>query len=154
TITRNLLHGAVLVAVILTIYLWQFRSAFIAALSIPFSLSIAMILLNVFGMPANLLSLGAVDFGIIVDASIIMVENIVRHLAPLAEHEAKPSNEQIQRTIGRAASEVARPILFATAIIICTFLPIFTFERVEGKLFRPLAVIMNFHLLGGVIAAM
>jgi heavy metal efflux system protein len=153
TIGHNISEGIFLVVVILMLYLFQVRSALIAAVSIPLSLSTAMILLTVFGIPANLLSLGAIDFGIIVDASIIMVENIIRHLAPL-HHAGVTDRKQIILAVYHAAQEVARPILFATSIIVMTFLPIFTFDQVEGKLFHPLAVIMNFHLLGGVISAM
>jgi cobalt-zinc-cadmium resistance protein CzcA len=153
TIGHNVAEGIFLVVVILILYLFQVRSALIAAISIPISLCTAMILLTVFGIPANLLSLGAIDFGIIVDASIIMVENIIRHLAELKAH-GNPSKNEILLAIYRAAHEVARPILFATSIITLTFLPIFTFEKVEGKLFRPLAVMMNFQLLGAVMSAM
>ncbi len=155
TIGRNVAEGIFLVVVILMLYLFQVRSALIAAVSIPMSLAFAMIMLNTFNIPANLLSLGAIDFGIIVDASIIMVENIIRHLSELREHgPANADKEQVLLAVYRAASEVAKPILFATSIIICTFLPIFTFERVEGKLFRPLAINMNFYLVGGVLSAM
>ena len=161
TIGHNVAEGIFLVVVILMLYLFQVRSALIAAVSIPLSLCTAMILLNLFKIPANLLSLGAIDFGIIVDASIIMVENIIRHLAHLRERHdqsedagKKISSKIILQTVAKAAGEVTRPILFATSIIVMTFLPIFTFDKVEGKLFRPLAIIMNFHLLGGVISAM
>ena len=155
TIGHNVAEGIFLVVVILMLYLFQIRSALIAAVSIPMSLCAAMILLNVFNIPANLLSLGAIDFGIIVDASIIMVENIIRHLADLREHTGgKAKQDEVLLAVYRAASEVAQPIMFATSIIIVTFLPIFTFESVEGKLFRPLAVNMNFYLLGGVLSAM
>ena len=150
TIAHNVAEGIFLVVVILMLYLFQVRSALIASIAIPLALATAMVLLNIFHMPANLLSLGAIDFGIIVDASIIMVENIIRHLSGLDQKEP----EKIMAVVYNAAVEVARPILFATTIIFVTFLPIFTFEKVEGKLFRPLAYIMNFHLLGGVAAAM
>lgn len=153
TITHNVAEGIVLVIAILMLYLFQIRSALIAASAIPLALCTAMILLNVFHMPANLLSLGAIDFGIIVDASIIMVENIIRHLGIL-KHKGITDKQQILSAISHAASEVASPILFATLIIVITFLPIFTFEKVEGKLFRPLAYMMNFQLLGAVLAAM
>ncbi len=153
TITHNVAEGIVLVVVILMLYLFQVRSALIAATAIPLALCTAMVLLNVFHMPANLLSLGAIDFGIIVDASIIMVENIIRHLAHIKDKSTR-DKEQILAAIYDAALEVTRPILFATSIIVVTFLPIFTFEKVEGKLFRPLAFMMNFQLLGAVIAAM
>jgi cobalt-zinc-cadmium resistance protein CzcA len=154
TIGHNVAEGIFLVVVILMLYLFQIRSALIAAVSIPLSLCTAMILLTVFDIPANLLSLGAIDFGIIVDASIIMVENIIRHLAELREQHGKVTQDEVLLSVYEAASEVARPILFATSIIVITFLPIFTFQRVEGKLFHPLALIMNFHLLGGVLSAM
>jgi cobalt-zinc-cadmium resistance protein CzcA len=161
TIGHNVTEGIFLVVVILMLYLFQIRSALIAAISIPLSLCTAMVLLNVFNIPANLLSLGAIDFGIIVDASIIMVENIIRHLAHLREKNIgkdgkvkKIPQEIVFGVIAKAANEVARPILFATSIIVMTFLPIFAFDKVEGKLFHPLAIIMNFHLLGGVISAM
>lgn len=153
TIGHNVGEGIVFVVVILMLYLFQVRSALIAAISIPIALCTAMILLSIFDIPANLLSLGAIDFGIIVDASIIMVENIVRHLSELKAHGTTDKSEIIL-SIYRAATEVARPILFATSIIVLTFLPIFTFEKVEGKLFRPLAIIMNFQLLGAVVSAM
>lgn len=153
TIGHNVAEGILLVVVILMLYLFQIRSALIAAVSIPLSLCTAMILLNIFDIPANLLSLGAIDFGIIVDASIIMVENIIRHLAAL-HHNNVTDKTQILLAIYHAAKEVTRPILFATSIIVLTFLPIFTFDQVEGKLFHPLAIIMNFHLLGGVVSAM
>ncbi len=153
TIGHNVSEGIFLIVTILMLYLWQIRSALIAAIVIPLSLCTAMILLTIFNIPANLLSLGAIDFGIIVDASIIMVENIIRHLAELRLH-GQTSKDQILLTVYRAATEVARPILFATSIIVITFLPIFTFQRVEGKLFRPLALMMNFQLVGGVLGAM
>ncbi|PWT99070.1 MAG: CusA/CzcA family heavy metal efflux RND transporter [Candidatus Melainabacteria bacterium] len=153
TIGHNVAEGIVLVVVILMLYLFQVRSALIAAVSIPMSLCTAMILLYVFDIPANLLSLGAIDFGIIVDASIIMVENIIRHLSEMGAH-TDADKRDVLYTIYSAANEVTRPILFATSIIVLTFLPVFTFERVEGKLFRPLAVNMNFYLLGGVLSAM
>jgi heavy metal efflux system protein len=161
TIAHNVAEGIFLVVVILMLYLFQIRTALIAAVSIPLSLCTAMILLNVFDVPANLLSLGAIDFGIIVDASIIMVENIIRHLAHLREQQLNADGTLkkiptivLLQTIAKAAREVARPILFATSIIVVTFLPIFTFDKVEGKLFRPLAIMMNFQLLGAVISAM
>ncbi len=128
TITHNVAEGIFLVVVILMLYLFQIRSAFIAASAIPLALCTAMVLLEIFHMPANLLSLGAIDFGIIVDASIIMTENIIRHLAHLRESRVL-NQEETLTAVYNAAKEVARPILFATTIIILTFLPIFTFEK-------------------------
>ncbi|HEY9793037.1 MAG TPA: CusA/CzcA family heavy metal efflux RND transporter [Candidatus Obscuribacterales bacterium] len=154
TIGHNVAEGIFLVVTILILYLFQVRSALIAAISIPMALCTAMILLNLLDVPANLLSLGAIDFGIIVDASIIMVENIIRHLAEFNHAKREPTPREILLTIHKAAIEVAKPILFATSIIIVTFLPIFTFDRVEGKLFRPLAVMMNLQLFGAVVSAM
>lgn len=153
TISHNVAEGILLVVVILMLYLFQVRSALIAAVAIPLALATAMILLNVFHMPANLLSLGAIDFGIIVDASIIMVENIIRHLSRL-KRQGLETPHDLMIGINNAAAEVARPILFATTIIFVTFLPVFTFEKVEGKLFRPLAYMMNFQMIGAVFAAM
>lgn len=153
TITHNVAEGIVLVVAILMLYLFQVRSALICATAIPFALFTAMILLNAFHIPANLLSLGAIDFGIIVDASIVMVENITRHLADLKMRNIQDRTDILFAIYG-AAQEVAKPVLFATLIILVTFLPIFTFERVEGKLFHPLAIMMNFQLFGAVLAAM
>jgi cobalt-zinc-cadmium resistance protein CzcA len=154
TIGHNVTEGIVLVVVMLMLFMFQVRSALICATVIPLALSTAFILLNVFHVPGNLLSLGAIDFGIIVDGAIVMVENIVRHLSHLSHEKKKPTHAEIINSITFAAKEVARPILFATSIIICTFLPILTFEKVEGKLFRPLAVTMNFNLIGAVLASM
>lgn len=151
TIGHNVAEGIFLVVVMLILFLFQVRSAIICATVIPLALSVAFILLNVFGVPGNLLSLGAIDFGIIVDGAIVMVENIVRHLAHVGE---KPSPLIVVKTIGKAAREVAKPVLFATSIIITTFLPILTFESVEGKLFRPLAITMNFNLIGAVLCSL
>lgn len=151
TIGHSVTEGIVLVVVILMLFLFQIRSALICATVIPLALSLAFVLLNVFGVPGNLLSLGAIDFGIIVDGAIVMVENIVRHLSVL-DHSA--DKQAITACVGRAAKEVAKPILFATSIIIVTFLPIFTFESVEGKLFRPLALTMNFNMIAAVVASL
>lgn len=154
TIQHNVAEGIFLVVVMMMLYLWQVRSALICAAVIPLALCTAMILLDVFGFSGNLLSLGAIDFGILVDGAIIMVENIVRHLDHLNHLKPNPSQQDVIATIAKAAKEVFTPVLFATSIIITTFLPILTFERVEGKLFRPLAVTMNFNLIGAVIASM
>jgi heavy metal efflux system protein len=153
TIEHNVCEGIFLVVAMMMLYLFQVRSALICAMVIPLALATALILLNLFDVPGNLLSLGAIDFGILVDGAIIMVENIVRHLAHLQE-KGEIDKADVVPTIAIAAKEVLRPVLFATAIILVTFLPILTFERVEGKLFRPLAVTMNFNLIGAVIASM
>ncbi|MBX9720905.1 MAG: efflux RND transporter permease subunit, partial [Candidatus Obscuribacterales bacterium] len=151
TIGHNVTEGICLVVVILMLFLFQVRSAIICATVIPLALSAAMILLNVFEVPGNLLSLGAIDFGIIVDGAVVMVENIVRHLSHL---KGTPSKELVLATIAKACREVSKPVLFATSIIMCTFLPILTFQSVEGKLFRPLAITMNFNLIGAVLSSL
>lgn len=152
TIGHNVAEGIFLVVVILMLFLFQIRSAFICAIVIPLALSVAFILLNVAGVPANLLSLGAIDFGIIVDGAIVMIENTLRHLGHL--HGAKTSKKIIVSLVGKASKEVAKPILFSKGIIILTFLPILSFQGVEGKLFRPLAVTMSFTLVGAALCAL
>jgi cobalt-zinc-cadmium resistance protein CzcA len=152
TISRNVAEGVVLVVVILMLFLFQVRSALVCALVIPTALLFAFIILTVFNMPANLLSLGAIDFGIIVDGAVIMVENIMARLATHKANLAEP--EQLKREIIAGALEVAKPIIFSTAIIVLSFLPILSFEHVEGRLFRPLAVMMNLTLLGAAAATL
>lgn len=153
TISHNVAEGIVLVIVLLMLFLFQVRSALICAVVIPLALLFAFVMLTIFKVPANLLSLGAIDFGIIVDGAVVMVENIVRHLSHLSETD-RYGHVEVLHTILKAAEEVAKPILFSTAIIVMTFLPILSFERVEGKLFRPLAITMNFNLIGAVFITM
>lgn len=143
TIGHNVGEGVILVVLILMLFLFQVRAALLCAIVIPSALLFAFIVLTAFNMPANLLSLGAIDFGIIVDGAVIMVENIIAY--SLLNRSAK------REDIVSAACEVARPILFSTLIIVLTFLPIFSFEHVEGRLFRPLAVMMNLTLLGAAL---
>lgn len=142
TIGRNVAEGVVLVVVILMLFLFQVRSAIICSIVIPTALLGACIVLNVFHIPANLLSLGAIDFGIIVDGAVVMVENIARRIS---SRDADQSN--LKSLICAAVADVSKPIVFGTAIIGMTFLPILTFEHVEGRLFKPLAVIMNLNLI-------
>jgi cobalt-zinc-cadmium resistance protein CzcA len=149
TVLHNLTEGFLLVAVILILFLGNVRSALIVALTIPFSLLFASICLNIRHIPANLLSLGALDFGMVVDGAVVMVENILRHLAP-QENGAEPIRERIRR----AAHEVQKPVFFAITIIITAYLPIFTLQQVEGRLFRPMAWTVAFALLGALIFSM
>ncbi len=151
TIGHNVAEGIVLVVVVLLLFLFEVRSALIAATVIPLALLFAFVLLNLFHIPANLLSLGAVDFGIIVDGTVVMVENIYRRLA-LEGHDLAPI-DRVRLTL-EAAKDVGKPILFATLIIVAAFLPIFAFDGVAGKLFRPLAFTMNFALLGAVLVSL
>ncbi|MGB6690835.1 MAG: CusA/CzcA family heavy metal efflux RND transporter [Terracidiphilus sp.] len=142
TVLHNLTEGMILVSIILFLFLGNVRGALIVALTIPFSLLFAAICLDLKHVPANLLSLGALDFGMVVDGAVVMVENIVRHLS---RPDVTPSSGQ---EIRDAAHEVQRPVFYAIAIIITAYLPIFTLQAVEGRLFRPMAWTVAFALLG------
>ena len=120
------------------------------ALTIPFSLLFASICLDLRHIPANLLSLGALDFGMVVDGAVVMVENIVRHLGRQRERQQDTPMERIRA----AAHEVQRPVFYAIAIIITAYMPIFTLQRVEGRLFKPMAWTVAFALLGALIFSM
>jgi cobalt-zinc-cadmium resistance protein CzcA len=145
TVLHNLTEGIVLVAIILLFFLGNVRGALIVAITIPFSLLFASICLDLSHIPANLLSLGALDFGMVVDGAVVMIENIVRHLGH------KDETRSIQEKIKEASHEVQRPVFYAIAIIITAYLPIFTLESVEGRLFKPLAWTVAFALLGAMI---
>jgi heavy metal efflux system protein len=146
TVLRNLVEGAGLVILLLTLFLYNVRAAVIVALTIPLSLLFAFIFMDLRGIPANLLSLGAIDFGIIVDGAVIMTENIVRHLG-----ERKPAGHRVVREVQQAAVEVARPLTFAVLIIMTVYVPILTFQRIEGKLFRPMAVTISLAVIGSLL---
>ncbi len=150
TVRENLLVGVGLVTLILFAFLGNARAALIVAVTIPLSLLIAFILMDRAKIPANLLSIGAVDFGMIVDGSIVMVENIFRIVTHKQEHG---ESYDLRSVVQTAAREVARPIVFAIGIIITAYLPIFTLERVEGKLFRPMAWTVGFALIGALLLA-
>lgn len=149
TALHNLGEGILLVVAVLFIFLGNARSALIVASTIPFSLLFAAILLDLRHIPANLLSLGALDFGMVVEGSVVMVENILRSLT-------RKSGEDIPFTekIARAAHEVQRPVFYAIVIIITAYLPIFTLQRVEGRLFKPMAWTVAFALLGALVFAL
>ncbi len=149
TVLHNLTEGIILVVIILFLFLGNVRGAVIVALTIPFSLLFAATCLKLRGIPANLLSLGALDFGMVVDGAVVMVENIIRHLSH-QEHSLKTPMERIRD----AAHEVQRPVFYAIAIIITAYLPIFTLERVEGRLFKPMAWTVAFALLGALVFSM
>ena len=151
TVLHNLTEGIILVAIILFLFLGNVRGAIIVALTIPFALLFAATCLNLKGIPANLLSLGALDFGMVVDGAVVMVENIVRHMHQ-RQSEASPGTAI--NTIALAAHEVQRPVFYAIGIIITAYLPIFTLQRVEGRLFRPMAWTVAFALLGALIFSM
>jgi cobalt-zinc-cadmium resistance protein CzcA len=149
TVLHNLTEGILLVVVILFLFLGNVRGAAIVALTIPFSLLFASTCLKLKGIPANLLSLGALDFGMVVDGAVVMVENIIRHLSH-SDASYKTPTERIRD----AAHEVQRPVFFAIAIIITAYLPIFTLQRVEGRLFKPMAWTVAFALLGALLFSM
>jgi heavy metal efflux system protein len=145
TVLHNLTEGMILVSIILFLFLGNVRGALIVAATIPFSLLFASICLDLRHIPANLLSLGALDFGMVVDGAVVMVENIVRHLSH--QDGVRTARERISA----ASHEVQRPVFFAIAIIITAYLPIFTLQRVEGRLFHPMAWTVAFALLGALL---
>jgi len=151
TVLRNLTEGIILVAIVLFLFLGNIRGAMIVALTIPFALLFAATCLKLKGIPANLLSLGALDFGMVVDGAVVMVENIVRHMGQRGHQNDSKTTMQ---TIAEAAHEVQRPVFYAIAIIITAYLPIFTLQRVEGRLFRPMAWTVAFALLGALLFSM
>ena len=148
TVLRNLTDGVLLVTLILFLFLGNVRSALIVTITIPFALLFAAILLDLSHIPANLLSLGALDFGMVVDGSVVMIENILRH------GELGRGKKSFLEMIATAAHEVQRPVFFARIIIIVSYLPIFTLQRVEGRLFRPMAWTVAFALLGALLSAL
>jgi len=147
-VSRTLVEGMSLVLLVLILFLGSWRGALIVAITIPFSLLFAFILMHFTNIPANLLSLGAIDFGIIVDASIVVMENILR------TREEHPDTKLTEREARTSAVQVARPIFFATLIIITAYLPLFAFQRVEKKLFSPMAYVVGYSLLGALLMAL
>jgi len=150
TVLHNLTEGIILVVIILFLFLGNARGALIVALTIPFSLLFASICLSLKNVPANLLSLGALDFGMVVDGAVVMVENIVRHVS----HRDGSRSKTTMECVREAAHEVQRPVFYAIAIIITAYLPIFTLQRVEGRLFKPMAWTVAFALLGALLFSM
>ena len=148
TVMHNLTEGMVLVTIILLLFLLNARAAFIVALTIPFSLLFASICLDLNHIPANLLSLGALDFGMVVDGAVVMMENIIRHLAHMRDAGPTEPRKTTAEIIREACHEVQRPVFYAIAIIITAYMPIFTLQRIEGRLFRPMAWTVAFALLG------
>jgi len=149
TVEANLLRGMVLVLVVLGIFLFSVRTALIVAVTIPFALLFSFICLDWRHIPANLLSIGAIDFGIIVDGAVVMVENIFRELA-----ERHGQKYDLIGVIRAAAKDVERPIFYAVAVIIAGYLPIYVLTGPSGRLFRPMADTMGFALLGSLICTM
>ena len=151
TVTESLLEAAVLIVIVLFLFLWNVRSSLVVVSSIPLSMLIAFIMMRWYGLSANLQSLGglAIGIGMMVDGSVVMVENIVRHLA-----EPRHPTESFIDRVRRAAQEVGEPVFFAVLIIVVVFLPLFTLQGVEGKLFSPMAFTIAFAMLGSLVAAL
>ncbi|MGA3127857.1 MAG: CusA/CzcA family heavy metal efflux RND transporter [Candidatus Korobacteraceae bacterium] len=146
TVEDNLLRGMILVFIVLMFFLVSFRAAVIVSLTIPLSLLFAFIVLHAHDVSANLLSIGAIDFGIIIDGTVVMMENIYRELANRAGTEYK-----LNEVILAAAHDVDRPIFYSVAVIIAGYLPIYALSGPSGKLFHPMADTMSFALLGGLV---
>lgn len=148
TVSHTLFEGMVLVVLVLILFLGSWRGALLVALTIPLSLLIAFILMHVTNIPANLLSLGAIDFGILVDGAIVMMETVLK------KRERHPDEVLTEDSILRRTTEVARPIFFSTLIIITAYLPLFAFEHIEKKLFTPMAYTVGYALLGALCVAL
>lgn len=148
TVSHTLTEGIVLVIIVLIVFLGSWRGALLVAITIPLSLLFAFILMHFTNIPANLLSLGAIDFGIIVDGAIVMLETILK------KREENPEEALEEKTITQRVIEVAKPIFFSTIIIITAYLPLFAFERVEKKLFTPMAFTVGYALFGALAVAL
>lgn len=148
TVSHTLLMGMLLVVVVLIVFLGNWRGALLVALTIPISMLIAFILMHFTNIPANLLSLGAIDFGIIVDGAIVMMETILK------KREDHPEASLSEQSIAERVKEVAKPILFSTVIIITAYMPLFAFERVERKLFTPMAFTLSYAMIGALLVAL
>ncbi|MDG4653136.1 efflux RND transporter permease subunit [Chryseobacterium arthrosphaerae] len=148
TVSHTLTEGIVLVIIVLIVFLGSWRGALLVAITIPLSLLFAFILMHITNIPANLLSLGAIDFGIIVDGAIVMLETILK------KREENQEETLEEKTITQRVIEVAKPIFFSTIIIITAYLPLFAFERVEKKLFTPMAFTVGYALLGALAVAL
>jgi cobalt-zinc-cadmium resistance protein CzcA len=147
-VSHTIFQGIGLVLIVLILFLGSARSALIVAITIPFAMVTVFVLMNFFKIPANLLSLGAIDFGIIVDAAIVMAEAILRR------RESKPGEPLTEGDARAAANQVARPIFFATFIIIAAYLPLFAFQRIEAKLFYPMVYAVGFAQFGALLMAL
>ena len=149
TVEHNMIEGAVLILIILLVFLRRFLAAFLVTLIIPLSLLFAFILVDLGGISANLISLGAIDFGIIVDSAVVLVEAVMVQVT--LDLQRKADIRHLRQTLLSTATEMGRPILFSKAIIIIAFLPIFTFQRVEAKIFSPMAYTLSFALVASML---
>ena len=150
TVRKNMIEGISLVLLVLTLFLGlgNYRSALVVALAVPVSLLGAFMLLDLRGIPANLISMGAIDFGIIVDSSVVVIENVLRIL-----EQRKGNFRSLSGVIVEATAQMGRPILFSKAILLTAFIPLYTLQRVEGRIFRPMALTLTFALIVGTIFA-
>jgi cobalt-zinc-cadmium resistance protein CzcA len=150
TVRQNMIEGIALVVLVLVVFLGlgNYRTALVVALAVPVSLLGAYLLLDLRGIPANLISMGAIDFGIIVDSAVVIAENLIRIL-----HERKDELQSLPGAIVQAVREMGRPILFSKAILLTAFIPVYTLQRVEGRIFRPMALTLTYALVTGTIFA-
>ena len=150
TVRKNMTEGIALVVLVLVLFLGlgNYRTALVVALAVPVSLLGAYLLLDLRGIPANLISMGAIDFGIIVDSAVVIAENLIRIL-----HERKGKAASLTSSIVEAVREMGRPILFSKAILLTAFIPVYTLQRVEGRIFRPMALTLTYALITGTIFA-
>jgi len=153
TVAENLVVGALLVIAILVVFLGNWRAALIVAAVIPLSLLCAFIVLDARGIPANLISLGAVDFGIIIDSAVVLVEALLVRLH-LQSRAPQDTSAAPDATVRDTVASLGKPILFAKAVIVVAFIPIYTFQRVEGKIFAPVAFTLSFAMLGALLLTM
>jgi cobalt-zinc-cadmium resistance protein CzcA len=151
TVKHNMIEGISLVLLVLILFLGlgNFRSALVVAAVVPLSLLGAFLLLDLSGVPANLISMGAIDFGIIIDSAVVIIENLLRLL-----EEKRERIKSLPNTIVEAVSQMGRPILFSKTILLTAFIPLFTLQRVEGKIFKPMALTLTFALVVGTILAL
>jgi len=152
TVEKNMLEGAILIFLVLIVFLRRLWAALVVIVIIPLSLLFAFVLINATNVSANLISLGAIDFGIIVDSAVVLVEAIMVRMT--LEMQQQESEAHMRQSMLMTAAEMARPILFSKAILIIAFLPIFTFQRVEEKIFSPMAMTLSFALLGSLIISL
>jgi len=150
TVRKNMIEGIGLVVLVLMVFLGlgNYRTALVVALAVPVSLLGAYLLLDLQGIPANLISMGAIDFGIIVDSAVVIAENLIRLL-----HERKDKAQPLRSLIVQAVHEMGRPVLFSKAILLTAFIPVYTLERVEGRIFRPMALTLTYALITGTLFA-
>ena len=151
TVAHTLIEGISIVAILLVLFLGSLRAALVVTVTIPFSLLFAFILMKLVGIPANLLSLGAIDFGIIVDGASVMAEHLLRRYRSAGPADR---NQGVVNVTARSAGEVAREIFFSVTIIILAYMPILLMQRVEGKLFSPMALTLSFAVIGSLICAL